>query len=768
MSDIFREHLDQFVLVFFDDILVYSKDPAEHEQHVRCVLELLRQHQLYAKRSKCTFCAEKVEYLGFIISKHGVSTDPAKIEAVRNWPSPKSIREVRGFLGLTGWYRVFIPGYARIASPITSTLKKTKVFEWSEDAEQAFLLLKEALISDPILALPDFAKPFLVTTDASGQAIGGVLSQEGRPVAYESRKLRTHELNYPTHDLELLAVVHALKMWRHYLLGNAFIIKTDHKSLRWIFTQPDLNMRQRRWLELLHEYDFKIEYQAGKENIVADVLSRKSTLASITLLQSSIIPLVREASQDDPFFKLITTTLTLSSKTEKQLRVVDGFTLVEGLLYYKERLYIPPKPEIKLQILAEAHDIPIAAHPGYIKTYNMLRTSFWWKGLKRDVLSYVTKCLSCQRIKAERIKYPGKLQPNEVPLMKWENISMDFITGLPMSRGFDAIFVVVDMLTKMCHLFPVHKKSSAKDIAHVFMRGVFLYHGLPRRIISDRDSKFTSNFWRAIFEATGTQLSFSTAYHPQTDGQTERVNQIIEDMLRAYCMREPIKWTRYLYLVEFAYNASFQRSIGMSPFKALYGQECLTPLKWTDPMIRVQASKEMLDEMQQQTDLIRFEIKAAQDRQKAYADTHRSDREFEEGDMVFLRVKPKHSSLSLGKFKKLSARYCGPYVITKRINEQAYELLLPPHILVHNVFHVSLLKKYVPDDRHILGDEQPLVSKDGTLDITPERILQSRERILRNRTQREYLIKWNGYPEEDASWEREDHLTSSFPDFMSR
>ena len=191
---------------------------------------------------------------------------------------------------------------------------------------------------------------------------------------------------------------------------------------------------------------------------------------------------------------------------------------------------------------------------------------------------------------------------------------MDFITGLPKSLGYDAIFVVVDMLTKVAHLIPVRKDHIAKDIAMIFMKQVFVYHGLPRRIISDRDSKFTSNFWKALFEATHTSLAYSTAYHPQTDGQTERVNQIIEDMLRAYCMREPNKWVRYLYLVEFAYNSSYQRSIGMSPFKALYGQECLTPLKWNDPITKVQTSQDMLDEMQYQTDLIRLEIKVAQDK----------------------------------------------------------------------------------------------------------------------------------------------------------
>ena len=307
-----------------------------------------------------------------------------------------------------------------------------------------------------------------------------------------------------------------------------------------------------------------------------------------------------------------------------------------------------------------------------MKTYHTLCQIFFWHGMKRDILMYVTRCLSCQKIKTERVQYPGKLRPLDIPQMKWECISMDFITGLPKSLGYDAIFVVVYMLNKVAHLIPVCKDHTAKDIAMIFMKQVFVYHGLPRRIISDRDSKFTSNFWKALFEATHTSLAYSTAYHPQTDGQTERVNQIIEDILWAYCMREPNKWVRYLYLVEFAYNSSYQRSIGMSPFKALYGQECLTPLKWNDPITKVQTSQDMLDEMQYQTDLIRLEIKAAQDRQKSYADQKRTERSFDIGDMVFLKIIPKKSSLSLGKFKKLKPRYCGPYTIFDKINDQAY------------------------------------------------------------------------------------------------
>ena len=377
MSNIFREHLDEYVLVFFDDILVYSKNPEEHEQHVRRVLELLCQHQLFAKKSKCTFCTDKVEYLGFVISKDGDSTDPAKIEAVKNWPTPKNIREARGFLGLAGWYRVFVKSYAKIASPIITTLKKTKVFHWTQAFEDAFNLLKEALTSAPTLALPDFSKPFLVTMDASGQAIGGVLTREGRPFSYESQKLRTHELNYSTHDLELLAVVHALKMWRHYILGNSFKVNTDHKSLKWIFTQPDLNMRQQRWMELLHEYDFCIEYQPGKENVVANALSKKSTLSVISVLQTSITDVVRQASINDSFCNLIASIIPILNKSEKHLNIIKGFQIVDGLLYFKERLYILADKELKLRILAEAHDIPIAAHPGYIMLYNTLQKSFY-------------------------------------------------------------------------------------------------------------------------------------------------------------------------------------------------------------------------------------------------------------------------------------------------------------------------------------------------------------------------------------------------------
>ena len=384
----------------------------------------------------------------------------------------------------------------------------------------------------------------------------------------------------------------------------------------------------------------------------------------------------------------------------------------------------------------------------------------------KDTLDYVCQCLTCQKTKAERVKIPGKLQPLDIPQMKWECLSMDFVTGLPKTtRNYDSIFVIVDKLTKAVHLILVKKTATATDIAQVFVKEIVRLHGIPARIISDRDTKFTSKFWQAMFQSLGTQLNLSSAYHPETDGQTERVNQVIEDMLRAYCSQQPQHWIKFLPLVEFAYNSSHHRSLGMSPFKALYGQECLVPLRLADPTLHVPAAKSTLEEMDKQLLVIRDNLKRASDRQKSYADLHRSARSFDKGEQVFLRVKPKRSSLKLGKFRKLAFRYCGPFEILRRMGEQAYELALPPHMRIHNVFHVSLLKKYISDSQHVLNHDDTILINQEEFQMEPEQILEVKEKKLRHRTLREVLVQWKGYLVEDASWENWDRLIAQFPNF---
>jgi hypothetical protein len=279
--------LDKFVVVFINDILIYSKNEKELVEHLRVVLQRLRDHKLYAKLSKCEFWLDSVKFIGHTISKEGISVDPSKVQEVMDWKPPKSMHQIRSFLGLVGYHRRFIPDFSRIVKPMTELLQKGVKFVWSEAYEKAFHTLRQHLTSAPLLVQPDNSKPFEVFCDASGTGLGCVLMQEGRVIAYASWALRSHEVNYPTHDLELAAVVHALKIWRHYLMGNRCNIFTDHKSLKYIITQSDLNMRQRGWLELIKDYDLEVHYHPGKANVVADAISRKAHCNHIAVESSS-------------------------------------------------------------------------------------------------------------------------------------------------------------------------------------------------------------------------------------------------------------------------------------------------------------------------------------------------------------------------------------------------------------------------------------------------------------------------------------------------
>ena len=278
MNRVFKEYLDKFVIVFIDDILIYSRTREEHVEHLRIALQRLKEKQLYAKFSKCEFWLEDVQFLGHIVSKDGIKVDPAKIEAVAKWEQPRTPTEVRSSLGLAGYYRRFVKDFAKISAPLTKLTRKNEKFNWDDKCEKSFQELKERLVTAPVLALPDERGNFVIFSDASLKGLGCVLMQHDKVIAYASRQLKPHELKYPTHDLELAAIVFALKLWRHYLYGERCDIYTDHKSLKYIFTQKDLNMRQRRWLELIKDYDCTISYHPGKANVVADALSRKERL----------------------------------------------------------------------------------------------------------------------------------------------------------------------------------------------------------------------------------------------------------------------------------------------------------------------------------------------------------------------------------------------------------------------------------------------------------------------------------------------------------
>ena len=377
MNKVFMDYLDKFVVVFIDDILVFSRNEEEHEEHLRLVLQRLRENQLYAKLSKCEFWLKEVSFLGHVISKGGVSVDPGKVKDVLEWEAPQNVCEIRSFFGMAGYYRRFIEGFSKIARPMTKLLEKGSRFVWTAECQASFDELKKRLTSAPVLIMPDVQKSFSVYCDASRQGLGCVLMQEGHVVAYASRQLRKHEVNYPTHDLELAAVVHALKIWRHYLIGKKTEIYTDHKSLKYIFTQQDLNLRQHRWLELIKDYDLNINYHPGKANVVADALSRKS-YCNVLELQEQRPELYEEFAKLNLGFVSNTEAVAMEveSTLEQDIRkgqltdekIIEikglikedkalGFTEDEqGVLWFKGRICVPNIKSIKELILREAHD----------------------------------------------------------------------------------------------------------------------------------------------------------------------------------------------------------------------------------------------------------------------------------------------------------------------------------------------------------------------------------------------------------------------------
>ncbi|KAG8489111.1 hypothetical protein CXB51_017135 [Gossypium anomalum] len=751
MNRVFQPYLDRFVVVFIDDILVYSQTEEKHDEHLRIVLQVLREKQLYAKFSKYEFWLNEVTFLGHVVSAEGIKVDPRKIEAILEWKPPRSVTEIRSFLGLAGYYRRFVEGFSVLAAPLTKLIKKGAPFVWTNKQQEAFEKLKEVLTEAPVLIQPESGKDFTVYSDASHVGLGCVLMQEGKVVAYASRQLKPHELNYPTHDLELAAVIFALKIWRHYLYGERCIIYTDHKSLKYLLTQKELNLRQRRWIELLKDYDCSIEYHPGKANVVADALSRrtvaelKAMFARLSLYDDG--SLLAELQVRPTWVEQIKRQQLMDESLGSRFQQVEkgensDFGLnSEGVLCFRGRMCIPKDSDLRMMILKEAHGGPCAMHPGGSKLYRDLRELYWWPGLKREVTEFVRKCLTCQQVKAEHQLPSGLLQPVKIPLWKWERVTMDFVSGLPLTPSKkDSVWVIVDRLTKSAHFIPVRTDYSLQRLAKLYVAEIVRLHGVPVSIISDRDPRFTSRFWRKLHEALGTRLDFSTAFHPQTDGQSERIIQVLEDMLRGCVIEFGGSWEDYLPLAEFAYNNSYQASIQMAPYEALYGRRCRSPTCWT----------ELGD---------RNRLKEATDRQKSYADLKRKDVEYAVGDMVFLKVSPWKKILRFGKKGKLSPRFIGPYRIVKRIGPVAYQLELPPELhRIHDVFHVSMLRRYRSDPTHILPVEEIEVQSDLTFEEEPVQILDRDVKVLRRKTVPLVKVLWRDHGKEEATWGTEEAI----------
>jgi RNase H-like domain found in reverse transcriptase/Reverse transcriptase (RNA-dependent DNA polymerase)/Integrase zinc binding domain/Chromo (CHRromatin Organisation MOdifier) domain/Zinc knuckle len=924
--------IDVICVVYLDDILIFSKSEEEHVKHVKTVLERLRKHKLYAKRTKCEFAVRRLKFLGHIISDKGVEMDPSRVEAIRDWPEPTSKKEILMFTGTTNWHRRFIKRYSHISAPLTDLLKggysKEKI-QLPPAAKKAFRELKAQFEKPPLLMHLVWDLPIRIETDASGFAIGGILSQkhdaQWHPVAYWSRKLIDAERRYPTPDQELLAIYACFKQWRHYCEGSAHQIEvlSDHQNLQHFMTTTSLSARQARVAEFLTRFDFVIKFRAGKHN-PADGLSRRpdykpdngdeGIVGMLPTLQSKLrccsarteastesaqaesgrsaaagaqaesgssaaatrqVESGRSAATKKPAESGSSAAATRqvesgrSAATKKpaesgssaaaknpdddptswSLRGVSGaakstgqavgqsapvaspsigfgsaYSFEEDCLQHPEeprmlraclvaaaeqgpglsivslieeaqrsdqsldkttygkirelrrnnhgdwhqggdglwrdgaRLFVPGSDQGKKAqeaILQRCHDDPLAGHMGVEKTYELVNREYSWPQMRKDIIKYVKECALCQRAKARRHRPYGELMSLPIPLGPMQSLSMDFITDLPCvehgRRNVDAILVIVDRFTKMGFYIPTAKDLDAPGLADVVFERVFMRFGLPRDIISDRGSLFTSSFWKTLMQRACTTLRYSTAYHPQTDGQTERLNQVLEQYLRCYINYHMDDWPQWLPMAEFAYNNAPQASTGRSPFYALYGfhpkfdWSAIEDIEKGDSA----AGFDRIKHLESMREAIKVKLLHAQASQLKHHNKKHTPKRFREGDWVLLWAKNIKSKRPT---KKLDFKYLGPFQITQVISSQAYRLRLPQQYgRLHDVFHVSLLEDYYKR----AGEEPPPPQEvEGEKEWEVEDILDEKD----SHGERMYLLRWKGYPPCEDTWEPESHL----------
>ena len=776
MNAIFADMIDEgWLVIYMDDILIFSADLEEHRKRTLRVLERLKEHDLYLKLEKCIFDASEVEYLGMIISENKIAMDPVKVKGILDWPEPTTVKDVRSFLGFGNFYRRFIDHFSEIARPLNALTKKDARWEWTTECQKAFDTLKQRFATAPVLQMPDVAKPFVVESDASQWATGAVLRQRDangdlHPCAYLSEGFTEAERNYEIYDRELLGIIRALKAWRHYLEGSGHpvTILSDHKNLTYWRNPQRLNRRQARWALFLSQFDIQLVHTPGTAMVQSDALSRRPDHRQgaeddnvertmlpdnlfVRLVDTHLAPKFQHLANQDRLFCDALAAIHHNGPPPIRSALTD-WQEKDGLIFYRDRCYVPADESLRRDLIQQHHDSPAAGHPGKFKTLELLRRSYWWPGMYTMVSRYVEGCATCQQHKPNT--HPTTPPPQPIPAdnvtRPFQNVTMDLITDLPESHGYDSVLVVVDHgLTKGVIFAPCKKTIDAIGTAALYHRHVYRRFGLPSKIISDRGPQFVSNVTRELGRLLGITLSPSTAYHPQTDGQTERVNQELEVYLRIFCEGRSDEWTEHLVDAEVAHNQRIHSARNASPFYLMMGYEpTLIPIAY--PKTNAPTVQERLANLQKARDeaLAAHELArhVMRDRFKG------KFAQFKKGQKVWLEGKNLQLAYAS---RKLAPKREGPFVITEVLGPVTYRLELPKHWKVHPVFHACFLTPYKENDTHGPNYTRPppdLINGEEEYEV---------EAIVGHKTTRggiRYQIKWKGYSSAENTWEPESAL----------
>jgi transposase InsO family protein len=787
MNDTLMDYLDDFCTAYLDDIMIYSENELEHEEHVRKVLQRLRQAGLQADIRKSEFSVKRTKYLGFIVSTKGIEADQEKTLAIRQWDAPRTVRGVQSFLGFCNFYRRFIRNYGRIAKPLNQLTRKNYAFNFDHACQRAFQELKDRLANAPVLAHYSPELPSMLETDASDGVVAGVFSQrqpdgEWHPIAYFSKTMIDAELNYPIHDKEMLAIVLCLLHWQVQLKSSPEAIRviTDHKALEYFMTTKALTARQARWAEVLAQFNFRIKYKPGASNradpltrrerdtdeqMAAKIAFRTQTLLGpeqvdpkiykeLGISAGDVCPIDDATGLDfiDELLQSNRTAASLQEYRDKATQEDLPWTLENGLLKHQDRLVVTDEAQLRRRLIAEAHNQVSTAHPGKNKTRKIITDRYYWPRMAKDIDQFVRNCGACRRATIPRDKTPGLLKPLPIPGRPWQHISMDFHELPKDKKGYDMAMVVVDRFGKRPITIPCYKTVDAPAMAWLFICYIFRYFGPPDTIVSDRGPQFVSAFWKEFTRILGVKLKLSTAYHPQTDGQTEIVNQYLDQRLRPFVNYFQDNWSELLPLMDYAQATLPHDSTKFAPMELELGYQPRTSFDWQQPddppTIRERLSRDEAQRfarrLQDAWQKARENLGDAQRTMETQANKRRREPDFGPGDLVWVSTKNWKTERPS---KKLDYQMDGPYEILDKIGN-SYRLKLPETIKVHPVFSPDRLRKAAADPLPGQTEEPPLPIKvNGDNEWEVDEILASKL----SRGTLKYRVKWKGC-DPDPEW----------------